>query len=118
MDLVAPPAASRGAEETRAGGQRGGGDGDAGYARLGRALDAPKLYESMTTTRADEVSPQRLNPYRLFYPGQLYAPEASRSAAGGTMPCRRPSCHSADAAVGACHAALPTATAPVLCPAC
>jgi hypothetical protein len=63
-------------------GRRGRGEQDGStalqqrYKELARALDAPKIYPG-TSNKAEEVSPTRIHPYRLFYPGQLYQPEVS-----------------------------------------
>lgn len=45
-----------------------------GYSMLGTAKDAPSVNLSFTK-RADEISPDRINPHRLFYPGMMYTPE-------------------------------------------
>ena len=44
-----------------------------GYAALGQAQDAPNPYPTVNA-KADEMSPQRIHPHRLFYPMQLYSP--------------------------------------------
>lgn len=48
--------------------------GQGRYGWLGGASDAPKINQAITN-RAEEVSPMRINPHRLFYPGQTYSPD-------------------------------------------
>lgn len=45
-----------------------------GYGILGTAKDAPSVNPAFTR-RADEISPDRIHPHRLFYPGMTYTPE-------------------------------------------
>lgn len=47
---------------------------DTSYELLGRAEDAPKVVAG-ASARAAEISPQRIHPHRLFYPGAKYSPE-------------------------------------------
>jgi ribosomal protein S18 len=44
------------------------------YGILGTAADAPKFVPG-AAARAEEVSPDRLLPHRLFYPGATYSPD-------------------------------------------
>jgi ribosomal protein S18 len=44
------------------------------YGVLGTASDAPKVVPG-AAARAEEVSPDRLLPHRLFYPGATYSPD-------------------------------------------
>lgn len=44
------------------------------YGILGTATDAPRHVPG-ASTRAEEISPKRLLPHRLFYPGATYSPE-------------------------------------------
>lgn len=44
------------------------------YGVLGSATDAPRHVPG-AAAKAEEISPQRLLPHRLFYPGATYAPE-------------------------------------------
>lgn len=41
---------------------------------LGKAEDAPKVVAG-ASARAQEISPKRIHPHRLFYPGAKYSPE-------------------------------------------
>jgi len=41
---------------------------------LGKADDAPKVVAG-ASARAQEISPRRIHPHRLFYPGAKYSPE-------------------------------------------
>jgi ribosomal protein S18 len=41
---------------------------------LGKAEDAPKVVAG-ASARAQEISPRRIHPHRLFYPGATYSPE-------------------------------------------
>ena len=47
---------------------------DSSYELVGRAEDAPKVVAG-ASARAAEISPQRIHPHRLFYPGAKYSPE-------------------------------------------
>ena len=47
---------------------------DSSYELIGRAEDAPKVVAG-ASARAAEISPQRIHPHRLFYPGAKYSPE-------------------------------------------
>lgn len=64
-DIVVPPPAPS-LEETTA--------GDIQYKTLAQAKEAPRLFPG-GSNRAEEVSPNRIHPYRLFWPGQLYTPQ-------------------------------------------
>ena len=44
------------------------------YHLLGKADDAPKVVAG-ASARAQEISPRRIHPHRLFYPGAKYSPE-------------------------------------------
>jgi len=44
------------------------------YDLLGKAEDAPKVVAG-ASARAQEISPRRIHPHRLFYPGATYSPE-------------------------------------------
>lgn len=44
------------------------------YEILGKAEDAPKVVAG-ASARAQEISPSRIHPHRLFYPGAKYSPE-------------------------------------------
>jgi hypothetical protein len=48
------------------------------YKQLAQAKEAPRLFPG-AANKAEEVSPDRIHPYRLFYPGQLYAPQVRSS---------------------------------------
>ena len=47
---------------------------DTSYELVGRAEDAPKVVAG-ASARAAEISPRRIHPHRLFYPGAKYSPE-------------------------------------------
>lgn len=47
---------------------------DQSYELLGKAEDAPKVVAG-ASARAQEISPNRIHPHRLFYPGAKYSPE-------------------------------------------
>ena len=47
---------------------------DTTYELIGRAEDAPKVVAG-ASARAAEISPRRIHPHRLFYPGAKYSPE-------------------------------------------
>jgi ribosomal protein S18 len=47
---------------------------DTSYELIGRAEDAPKVVAG-ASARAAEISPRRIHPHRLFYPGAKYSPE-------------------------------------------
>jgi len=44
------------------------------YGILGTASDAPRIVAG-ASARAEEISPSRIHPHRLWYPGATYAPE-------------------------------------------
>ena len=52
----------------------GGSQPSGRYGVLGTAADAPRHVPG-AAARAEEISPQRLLPHRLFYPGATYVPE-------------------------------------------
>lgn len=47
---------------------------DTSYELIGRAEDAPRVVAG-ASARAAEISPRRIHPHRLFYPGGKYSPE-------------------------------------------
>lgn len=47
---------------------------DQNYELLGKAEDAPRVVAG-ASARAQEISPNRIHPHRLFYPGAKYSPE-------------------------------------------
>lgn len=47
---------------------------DQSYELLGKAEDAPRVVAG-ASARAQEISPNRIHPHRLFYPGAKYSPE-------------------------------------------
>ncbi|GAB4823408.1 hypothetical protein N2152v2_010454 [Parachlorella kessleri] len=51
-----------------------GPDAPLDYKKLAQAKEAPRLFPG-GANKAEEVSPDRIHPYRLFFPGQLYAPQ-------------------------------------------
>lgn len=51
----------------------------ASYGLLAQATDAPR---AVFGNKAEEQSPSRVHPFRLFYPGQTYSPEVRAGGAG------------------------------------
>jgi hypothetical protein len=75
-DIIAQPRPAPGGRPGGFGGPRGGGQHrPSQYARLAGATDVPQVYPRAGAAHADEASPDRVHPYRLFYPGQSYVPD-------------------------------------------